>query len=262
MKLLVTDIDGTLSVGAIVSDEAVSACQVLYDNGWQIMTATGRTLRSCSSHIRQISSLDTAIVYDGARVMNVGSGAEIMGFELSRDDMLEIAEFSWNSDLEIQITGDEIVYCRDSDTETRKFCHKTGLACSVVDSPDIIKDKVYRIAFWGEQDAVRSFELNLKNKFCERFNITRGGDNFLDVLRKGISKGHALSELIRREYIQPPELIVAAGDHMNDFELLNYADISVAPHDCTPEILKIADIIIPSVSNHGFDFLAKILIEL
>ena len=261
MKLLVTDIDSTLSVGETVSDEVISACRTLYDNGWQIMIATGRTLQSCLSHIRQISALDTAIVYDGARVMRADTRGEIMGFKLSHDDVHEILELSWDSDLEIQVTGDEYIYCRKSDVETLDFCRNTGLECSIIDSPNI-SSKVFRVAFWGEQKAIRSFELICKNKFSERFSITRGGDYFLDILQKGVSKGYALEELIRRGDIQDPELIVAAGDHMNDFDLLSYADISAVPHDCTPEVLKLADIIIPSVGDHGFSFLAKVLTEL
>ena len=263
MKLLVTDIDSTLSLGSTVSEEVVSACRTLNNSGWQIMIATGRTISSCLSHIRQISALDIAIVYDGARVMSANSGMEIMGFELSRDDAREIMEFSWNLDLdlEIQITGDEIVYCRDSDMETRKFCWETGLACSTVDSQSKIIGKIFRVAFWGDTNIIRSFELTLKDRFREKFSITRGGDNFLDVLRGGISKGYALSELISRGYIRAPELIIAAGDHMNDFELLSYADISAAPHNCATEVLKLADIIMPSVEDHGFSFLSKILID-
>jgi hydroxymethylpyrimidine pyrophosphatase-like HAD family hydrolase len=88
MNLLVTDIDSTLSVGETVSEEVVSACRKLRGNGWQIMVATGRTLQSCLSHIRQISALDAAIVYDGARVMNARSGMEIMGFELDRKSVV------------------------------------------------------------------------------------------------------------------------------------------------------------------------------
>ncbi|MCL1941078.1 MAG: Cof-type HAD-IIB family hydrolase [Synergistaceae bacterium] len=258
MKLLVTDIDCTLSVGETVSDEVISACRSLYERGWQIMIATGRTLQSSLSHIRQISALDAAIVYDGARVMRSGGG-EIIGFELPRGGALEILEYSWDSDLEIQITGDEIIYCRESDAETRDFCECTGLPYSVMRRP-VINGKVYRVAFWGEQNTIRSFELDLKNNFRERFSVTRGGDNFLDVLRGGVSKGRALLEFVRMGYIESPELIAAAGDHMNDYELLSYADISAAPHDCAPEILKLADIIMPSVGDHGFSFLAKILI--
>jgi len=260
MNLLVTDIDCTLSVGETVSDEVISACRELCDNGWQIMIATGRTLQSCLSHIRQISALDTAIVYDGARVMNANSGEEVLGFELSHSEVLEIMEYSWNSDLEIQITGDEIIYCRESDVETQDFCRVTGLKYSIMDSPNI-EGRVFRVAYWGEQNAIRSLEMNLKSKFRDIFNITRGGDNFLDVLPWGISKGYALVQLIREGYIEAPELTVAAGDHLNDFELLCYADISAVPHDCAPEILKLADIIMPSVKNHGFSFLTKILVN-
>ena len=259
MNLLITDIDCTLSVGETVSNEVVSACRKLCDNGWQIMIATGRTLQSCVSHIRQISALDTAIVYDGARVMNAATCGEIMGFELSRKDALEILELSWDIDLEIQITGDERIFCRASDAETRDFCEMTGLLCSAIDSP-VIVGKVYRIAFWGEQNTIRSLEIVLKKRFCERFNITRGGDNFLDVLPQGISKGYALAQLISGGYVSPPKLIVAAGDHLNDFELLSFADIAAVPHDCAPEVLKLADIIMPSALNHGFSFLAELLL--
>ena len=259
MNLLVTDIDSTLSVGETVSEEVISACRSLCDNGWQIMIATGRTLQSSLSHISQISALDTAIVYDGARVMRA-QGKEIMGFELSHGDVLDIMELSWDSDLEIQITGDENIFCRESDFETRDFCYKTGLTCTIIDSPEF-EGKVYRVAFWGEQDTIRSLELKLSNYFHKRFNITRGGDNFLDILPAGISKGYALEQLILKGYVRVSGIIAAAGDHMNDFELLNYADISAAPHNCAPEILKLADIIMPSVENHGFSFLAKTLIS-
>jgi len=259
MNLLITDIDYTLSVGETVSDEVISACRTLCDNGWQIMIATGRTLQSCLSHIRQISALDIAIVYDGARVMNAATCSEILGFELSREDVLEIMELSWDFDLEIQITGDECIFCRASDVETRDFCQKTGLLYRTIDTP-VSGGKVYRVAFWGKQNIIRSLEIVLKKNFCERFNITRGGDNFLDVLPGGVSKGYALAQLISGGYVRTPGLTVAAGDHMNDFELLSYADISAVPHDCAPEVLRLADIIMPSALNHGFSFLAELLL--
>jgi len=60
--------------------------------------------------------------------------------------------------------------------------------------------------------------------------------------------------------VRTPGLTVAAGDHMNDFELLSYADISAVPHDCAPEVLRLADIIMPSALNHGFSFLAELLL--
>ena len=260
MNLLITDIDCTLSVGETVSKEVISACRTLSDNGWQIMIATGRTLQSCISHIRQISAIDTAIVYDGARVMNAASGGEILGFELSRGDALEIIELSWESDLEIQITGDERIFCRASDADTIDFCQKTGLLFGIINSP-VIESKVYRVSFWGEQNSIRAFELVFEKHFSERLNITRGGDNFLDVLPRGISKGYALEQIIKGRYVEAPGLIVAAGDHMNDFELLSYADIAAVPHDCAPEVLKLADIIMPSALNHGFCFLAKTLVN-
>ena len=43
MKLFVTDIDDTLSVGETVSEEVKEACARLKDNGWDIMKKSSRT---------------------------------------------------------------------------------------------------------------------------------------------------------------------------------------------------------------------------
>ena len=43
MKLFITDIDDTLSIGEAVADEVREACSRLRSSGWEIMVATGRT---------------------------------------------------------------------------------------------------------------------------------------------------------------------------------------------------------------------------
>lgn len=255
MKILITDIDSTLSVGEYVAPEVREALRHLRRFGWEIMVATGRTLRSSLSHISQIGAGDIAIVYDGARCMR-SDGTEICSFKMSSDDVAAILDFTWGIDVEIQVACDEHVYCRHTDVETINFCNCTGIKCSLIKKRKI-SETVYRVAFWGTREKIFILEKLLCAKFGERFSVIRGGDFFLDVLAKNVSKGAMLGELIARQIIPQPRLIVAAGDHMNDFELLKRADIVAVPRDGALGILEIADIIIPSAKENGIKFLVE-----
>lgn len=215
-------------------------------------------MRSSLSHILQIGAIDTAIVYDGARCMKTDC-SEVLGFEMDRTDVAEIMNFCWDFDLEIQITGDEIVRCRETDAETLDFCRSTGLDYSIINGP-CFPGKVFRVAFWGSPERIKTAELEIETKFPGRFSIVQGGDFFLDVLPKGVSKGASLRALIERGHIAEPTFVAAAGDHFNDFELLRTADFAAVPCDGAPELLKIADMVIPSAKEHGMKFLADFLI--
>lgn len=257
MRILVTDIDSTLSLGEIVSREVAEACLELKKSGWEIMVATGRTLQSALSHISQIGAMGHAIVYDGARCMRT-DGTEVLGFDMSSDEAADILNFCWDFDVEIQVTGDELIYCRESDCETLDFCRSTGLKCSLINAP-FVDDKIYRVAFWAGNKRINELQCALKDKFGERFGITRGGEFFLDVLSAGVSKGEMLDNLVLKGLIPKPSFVVAAGDHLNDFELLKRADFAAVPVDCVPELLPLADFVMPSVKEHGMKFLAEFL---
>lgn len=53
-RILVTDIDGTLSHGEEVHPDVAAACTRLRENGWEIMVATGRILATSKNHIKAI----------------------------------------------------------------------------------------------------------------------------------------------------------------------------------------------------------------
>ena len=71
MKLFVTDIDETLSVGETVSEEVRDACARLRNNDWDIMIATGRTFGTAKYHMRAAYASQPAILYDGGRIMTL-----------------------------------------------------------------------------------------------------------------------------------------------------------------------------------------------
>lgn len=259
-KLLVTDIDETLSRGESVSPEVERACVRLRENGWSLMVATGRILATAITHIRGIGSSLPAIVYDGGRVMDPSSGRALCEIPMDPGLALEIVEAGWNHPVELQIIGDERAFCRYSDVMTRDFFAASGVPVDdTMESPSS-PSRVYRVIFHGVPGCIRTLQYELKNRFSERAEVVQAGEGFLDILPRGVSKGAALASWIDT-LPERPDLVVAAGDHHNDMELLAMAQISAAPEDAADDVLKIARVIMPSADRHGFAALADWLLE-
>ncbi|MDR3230202.1 MAG: Cof-type HAD-IIB family hydrolase [Synergistaceae bacterium] len=262
MKLFVTDIDDTLSVGETVSVEVRRACARLRDAGWDIMIATGRTFGTSKNHMRAVGATQPAILYDGARTMTL-DGREIRSSSFDPALAAEVLRSLWEAPVEIQIAGDEVVYCRESDGETVRFYREAGVPVHYVTETFIFQPftigPVYRIGLWVRPEDLSGLEARLRASF-DGVEALAGGARFLDVLPEGVSKGSALDRFLADLPVRP-EVIVAAGDHRNDLAMLLLADVAAVPRNAAESLLPLADIVIPSAAEHGVEALVDHLLS-
>nr|MCR4955591.1 HAD family hydrolase [Lachnospiraceae bacterium] len=87
-------------------------------------------------------------------------------------------------------------------------------------------------------------------KYGENYNVTLGGDVWIDIQNKGINKGSAMKQLETLCCIDKDE-IWAFGDHLNDLEMLDYIPHSYAMANAIPEIKKVANYMAPSNEECG-----------
>ena len=248
MKLFVTDIDDTLSVGEVVSEEVKQACLRLKSSGWDIMIATGRSFGTAKNHIKAASATQPAILCDGSRLMSL-NGEEIRSSLLDIANVDKLLGAIWNMPFEIQITGDEEICCRKSDEETTYFYQRAGVPVRHIKAP-ITGAPMYRIGLWINPEKLPAVENEIKKLFGDIVEVTSGGVAFLDILPKGVSKGGTLSYFVS-SLPKRPDIIVAAGDYNNDLTMLQYADFAAAPYNASPDILAIADFVMPKANEHG-----------
>ena len=71
----------------------------------------------------------------------------------------------------------------------------------------------------------------------------------IDITPRCVSKWSALLELCRWEGI-PPENVVAAGNYLNDRDMIENAGIGVAVGNAVPEIKALADIVLRCDCEH------------
>jgi Cof subfamily protein (haloacid dehalogenase superfamily) len=258
MKLFVTDIDDTLSVGEHVAGEVKDACARLKNSGWEIMIATGRTFGTAKAHMEAASATQPAILYDGARVMSV-EGKEICSFLLDHALATKLLEFLWTLPAEIQIAGDEIVHCRQDDAETERFYREAGIPVYYIEAP-FIPGPVYRIGLWLKPERLSFIENKVKDAFGSDVEVVSGGTEFLDILPKGVSKGSAL-EFYMATLPKRPDIVVAAGDHKNDLTMLRCADLAVVPSNAAEVLLPLADVVMPKAVENGISALVRYLLS-
>ena len=247
MKLFITDIDDTLSVGEVVADEVQKACARLRNAGWDLMVATGRTYNTARRHMEAIGVTCPSILYNGGRI--VAPGGRPLHTHLMEGDLANrILEYVWTLPLELQVSGDENIGCRETDAETRRFFAGVG-PIRLLTEP-VATEPVFRICLWMEARLMPEVEWDLRRRFGGEAEICPGGPQFMDIQPLGVSKGSALDRLLAG-LPDFPEVIVAAGDHCNDRELLRRADFAASPSNAHESLLREADLVIPPAAEHG-----------
>ncbi|HQA35841.1 MAG TPA: HAD family hydrolase [Acetomicrobium sp.] len=259
-KWIVVDLDGTILHNDRVPPKVSRSAQMLQASGWSLIVATGRILAGALPHIRSLKTSCPAIVYDGARVMDPRTNEVYFERKIPKDLVGEIISMGFDFPLEVQVYGDEEVLCRPSDLLTITYFKSLNVAIEpVLLSPKLEKD-VFRVLFFGKPALVAKLKVMFEETLKGKVSVTLAGSDFLDVLPLGVSKGEALEVLKGLSGIKDV-YVVGVGDHMNDLELLSESDYKVAPADAIPEILKIADFIMPPASKEGFCDLCELLLS-
>jgi len=259
-KWIVLDLDGTVIYDDRVPRDVARSAELLKSSGWSLVVATGRILAGALRHIRSLGALWPAIVYDGARVMDPKSGAVYFERRMPADVAREVLRLGFDFPLEVQVYGDEAVRCRPSDLLSIAYFKSLDVKLEPVLLSSDIKDDVFRILYFGKPALVAKLKGMLEGSLSGKVNITLAGDDFLDVLPLGTSKGSALAELKKLSGLNDV-YVVGVGDHMNDLEMLGICDFKVAPEDAVSDILEMADLVIPPASRKGFCALADFLLS-
>lgn len=259
MKLLVTDIDGTLTSGNRVPSPVVEACERLRGEGWHFMIATGRIWASAKPFAEAIGSDLPAIVYDGARIIQEGTGKPpFKEWRIPSRVADKILSLGWNSPLLVQAYGDEEVTCRPDDSVTREFFTNLGVGVRPVLTVPRLSHDPYRIIYYGDPFEARMLRERIRAVMGAEVEATLAGEGFLDILPSGVSKGAALKAFCQESGLKF-DLIVAAGDHLNDLDLLREADLAVTFRDAPEEVLAAAHLVLPPASCMGFLELCRFL---
>ncbi len=268
IKLIATDIDGTLvnSKGkippwtkeillkwqnqggkiALVSGRNYSDCIPLIDElhlceyGGYIIGANGQFIQNCSTQEvteqEKLSIEQCLQIIDSAKSMqlvsvlgfdnrlyNVGTG-----FSLFVSRIYSVArKLQW---IYRQVDG----YPQTNTTDIRPY----------------LTEGLGKIGFFSRYKKLLQFEKLLHKNHPDQFDTYFVAKNWLEVTKKGTSKGNALIQLCKIENLTLDETI-AFGDGGNDISLLEASGIGIAMGNSMSQLKEKADFVCDSNKNEG-----------
>ena len=109
---------------------------------------------------------------------------------------------------------------------------------------------VCKVAFFDEGDAQTHELPALRQRLGDRLAVILSGENWVDVMRPGVSKGRAMRMLQQLKGLTPQECM-AFGDYLNDLELLESVTESYAMENALEELKRVAKYIAPGNDENG-----------
>lgn len=249
IKLIATDLDGTiLDNSGNLNEEFEAVFNEIDKKGIIFMAASGRQYPSLLRTFESVKDRMMYIAENGS--FAVYKGKELLCNPIDKKNVDEIIDFTRKLETkEIVLNTKYTAYveCKEKDfLETLKiYCADV----TVVDDLKEVDEEILKTSIYDREliaDNCKSYF----DRFSEKMSVCTSGEHWLDLMKKGVTKGSAL-EIIKKEYNLKDEEIMIFGDQMNDLELMECGYYSYAMENAIDELKEKARFIVGRNDENG-----------
>jgi HAD superfamily hydrolase (TIGR01484 family) len=251
--IIALDIDGTLvQRHQPLSRHLSEFLTSLYHDGWQILFATGRTIRWSLEHLSSLPFPFFLAPYNGACLYSFPDGAVLSSAFMNRSGVLSLEQYSAAFGSVIyEAQGDERILYTEKSFPSPILSHLRNRQLgqnelwSVIDSlTDLPEMEIAGIRFFLPPHEAQQLSRSLSTTTALRAPTMKDSYNealrIVQVTAPGASKGRAL-HMLRTSLPTLP--VIAAGDDMNDIDLLAEADVGIAMASAPDELKRLASFV-------------------
>lgn len=259
IKLLVLDIDGTISGRSnVVSEPVKQAVREVQDRGIRVAIATGRMYQSAKRFHQAIGSDLPLICYQGAWIAEPETDHCLRHNPLPQAIACELidllAQPEWSS-LSVHCYIDDQLIVGDLSPDTQTYTARSQIQPIVV--PDLAATIAANtptkiLALSADTDQVTRFLGDVRKRYHpDDLYCTTSTPAFFEATHPQANKGVAVQYLAEDYLGLRSDQVMAIGDNYNDLEMLLYAGIGVAMGDAPQGVSERADWVAPSVEADG-----------
>jgi Cof subfamily protein (haloacid dehalogenase superfamily) len=256
-RMICFDLDGTaLDPNHQITPRLLSVFHEIEKKNGIIVPATGRVIQSIRPYAEQHGWTGWSILYNGAVLYHLGSGTIEILFSLAPQIVLMILEtMQAFPELAIQVyhRGKQGVF-RDNEF-SRKLASDEFLTFHLIQDLDEIihywnKETIIKMVVCGPRESQDKLDKAFADTNLNIRFIPSGGSCYRDILHSQTNKGMGMQKLIEKFNINLRE-VVAAGDNLNDLEMLQCAGYSIAMGNGHDELKRIASVVTLSNAEDG-----------
>lgn len=266
-KIVAIDLDGTLfDEKKNISKENKEAIKKAKELGVKIVITTGRPLKGVMPTLEELgltTSLDYAIIYNGAKVFNVGTNEVIFSSSINGVEVKDLYHEAkrLNTHFHAFRLNEELITV-DKNPYTDIEANINHLEDHVFDFEKIKDDDLFIKAMMVNDNLNVTRVMNEVNPiFKEKHSMVRSSQYFLEFLNKETDKGKALIALAKHLNVNIKDTI-AIGDQGNDLPMILAAGCGVSMENGSPEVKKQANFITLDNESSGVAYaINKLILE-
>ncbi len=272
IKLIVTDLDGTLLTEGGISKKNLEAINYAKEKGAELVLATGRDFSMITDLIEKYNLSNLSITGNGAEfrdhagnlvvteyldvkhykdVVNIFLKRNIPFMVYTTNGFYSEQDPDWVRDCFLE-RGKQRFGARKDDEERQKFMpcfHLVKINDTnqfLATNPNIIKIEAFTI---NDPEPINKIKEEFKS--LEGISYLSSYSDNLEVTTYKAQKGIILEDACQILGIKKDEVIVL-GDGMNDISMFERFKYSFAPANATQELLDIAYKVVASCNDDGF----------
>lgn len=237
VKLVVADLDGTLlNENHQVSDFTCQQAKKLTESGIPFMIATGRHYQDVYLIAQRLNVEMYLITSNGARIHNK-TGECIYQDDIPESAIQKILDISANFEAHRNVYLEDLWLVEEESQQLLEMHKDSGFGYQISDFNNLQSNGIVKFYFSAPHDKLVPLEQKLLEHLGNQLHITFTTPNYLEVMRKGVSKGNALKKVLQEKGIEAKD-VMAFGDGLNDTEMLQLVGHPVIMENATPELKK------------------------
>ena len=259
VRLVATDLDGTLlQPDGSVSRRTVEAVRAVRRAGIHVVPVTGRPPRATWEVAKAAGIGPLGVCANGAALVDVST------MEVVELEPIEVAAATaLVRSLRLSLPG--ALFAAE---QAEKLAYEPGFFeverswedfyQRVEDILDALAPKTMKLIVRQPGCSAGDLIAHLTDGSSHRMSLTSSGLGWVEIAAEGISKAYGTRRVCQLLGVEQNE-VLAVGDYYNDLPLLAWAGRTAAPANALPEVLAVADRMLPS---NGEDGMAQLLEEL
>lgn len=241
IKLILTDVDGTLlrEGGDDLNPEYYEVIDRLKKQGILFGIASGRQYVSIK-HLFDPVKKDTLFICNNGTFVTC-NGQDTFVDRMNREDVLEIIEDVRRiPSCILMYDTKNLTYIESGNPGFHRML-RDDYHYAFQQVPDLtrVKEDCIKLSIYCPENIEGIMDRAFLPKWENRVKAAYSGDCYLDCMKTGSNKGHALSEIQKLYGISKEETMVF-GDNLNDIEMLLQADYSFAMANAREEVRRVA----------------------
>ncbi len=249
--LFAFDLDGTLlDASGRIPPDTLTFVRELGQTA-HVTLATGRSLASSRSYLKELAVRIPAVLYHGAAVWDPVEERTLRTRSIPPELAHRLLERTAHLPLDVQVyrsIDDPVVYVKAMSPRVQTFARQERLTMSEkVDWTEILATGVLKMLCITDPDRLSDVAVALRDIVPE-LTVVQSARAYVEILPPNTTKGDALAWLCS-ELGVPLSKVVAVGDQMSDRTMLEQAGLGVAMAGGSTQLKAFAQRVISEIPD-------------